>query len=112
MIREVYKIDENGFIVDNYLAEFYKDEVLFKVIGFTDDEIDISELITIPMPSPLLYFKPKWNTSEWLEGETDEEKAERESAQALESLKHSPSEIADAELEIKVVTMLMEMGVI
>lgn len=93
-----YEIDTEGYIVNNYL------------IG---GDVQIPEdCITEQLPQPLHFYKPKWNGEEWIEGETDEEKAERESQQLLESLKPSPSEIADAELEIKMLTMLKELGVV
>jgi len=58
------------------------------------------------------FYKPKWTGAEWVEGETEEEKAEREEKQLIESLKPSPQEIANAELEIKILTTLTELGVI
>ena len=104
MLQEVYEIDSNGFIIDNYVGEFNEGAL---VTDFGDKVMVLERL-----PQPLLFYKPSWDGAKWVEGETAEEKAERESAQALESLKPSPEELADAELEIKVITMLTEMGVI
>lgn len=68
--------------------------------------------ITVQLPQPMPFYKPKWTGAEWVEGETEEEKAEREEKQLIESLKPSPQEIANAELEIKILTTLTELGVI
>ncbi|MGE7672991.1 hypothetical protein ACQKMV_05305 [Lysinibacillus sp. NPDC094403] len=92
----VFKIDENGYIIDSDLADPQ---------NLKEDEI------ADPIPLDIIH-KPKWNGTKWINGETEEEKTERESQQLLESLKPTPSEIADAELEIKMITMLREMGVI
>lgn len=110
MKKEVYKIDENGFLIETYLGIFEEN----KLIGFLDDSgefnVNIESLVTVGYPNNLI--KEKWNGIEWIEGETEEEKAEREAKQLLESLKPSPEEIADAELEIKIATMLTELEVI
>lgn len=94
----VYEIDDKGFIINNY---------------YDNGDVEIPDgCITVQLPQPLLFHKPKWDGFEWVEGETEEEKIEREANQLLESLRPSPSEIADAELEIKMITMLTELGVI
>ncbi|MGE8004391.1 hypothetical protein [Lysinibacillus sp. NPDC093216] len=93
-----YEIDSEGYIINNYVID--------------GDIIVPDGCITEQLPQPLLFYRPKWSGKEWVEGETEEEKAERESQQLLESLKPSPPEIVDAELEIKMITMLREMEVI
>ncbi|WP_281216207.1 hypothetical protein [Lysinibacillus capsici] len=94
----VYEIDDKGFIINNY---------------YDNGDVEIPDgCITVQLPQPMPFHKPKWNGTEWVEGETEEEKGEREANQLLESLRPSPSEIADAELEIKMLTMLTELGVI
>lgn len=93
-----YEIDTQGFIVKSYL------------VG--GDVVVPSTTITVQLPQPLPFVKPKWNGKEWVEGETEEEKAEREEKQLIESLKPSPQEIANAELEIKILTMLAELEVV
>lgn len=100
--KHVYEVDLVGFLKEIYVANV--DEY-----GAIIDE-DKQGFITVDIPSGL--FKHRWNGAEWVEGETAEERAERESQQLLESLKPSPEEIADAELEIKIVTMLTELEVI
>ncbi|MFA1738426.1 hypothetical protein [Lysinibacillus fusiformis] len=92
-----YAIDSKGFIVESYLI---------------DGDVTVPlTAITKQLPQPLPFVKPNWNGEEWVEGETEEEKTERESKQLLESLKPSPKEIADAELEIKILITLKELGV-
>jgi len=100
--KQVYQLDTNGVLKEIYVAEI--DEH-----GNIMDE-DKQGFVTVDIPSGL--FKPKWNSTQWIEGETVEEKAEREAQQLLESLKPTPSEIADAELEIKILSTLTELGVI
>lgn len=93
-----YEIDDKGLIINNY---------------YDNGDIEIpAGCITVQLPQPMPFHKPKWSGSEWVEGETEEEKIEREANQLLESLRPSPAEIADAELEIKMLTMLTELGVI
>lgn len=93
-----YKINDNGYIIDNYLIS---------------GEIDIpKDCILVQLPQPLLFHKTKWNGKEWIEGESEEEKEARESQSLLDSLKPSLTEIENAELEIKLITLLTELGVI
>lgn len=96
-LKFVYVIDAHGFIITS---------------RFVDTAVRDFESNEIPQTILPPVHKPKWNGSEWVEGESEEEKAERESQQLLESLKPSPVELADAELEIKLLTMLTELGVV
>lgn len=94
----VYEIDDKGFIINNY---------------YDNGDVEIPDgCITVQLPQPMPFHKPKWNGTEWVEGETEEEKAEREEKQLIESLKPSPQEIANAEIEIKILTMLAELEVV
>lgn len=54
-----YKVDNEGFIVDNY------------VIG--GDVPVPDECITVQLPQPLPFHRSKWNGAEWIEGATQEE---------------------------------------
>ncbi|KPN95272.1 hypothetical protein [Lysinibacillus sp. ZYM-1] len=106
-MRTLYKIDENGFML-------YGEEIFL-----LEDELTPDDGIYVGKPLPtnelghqLPFQKIKWDGTQWIEGETEEEKNEREAQQLLESLKPSPNEIANAELEIKIVTMLTELEVI
>lgn len=94
-IKQGWLIDGNGFIVDSVI----------------DENNDIN-VVTVPFPTNPILIKPKWVGSEWIEGETQEEKEEREALERLNALQPSPEEVADSELEIKVLTLLMEMEVI
>lgn len=102
MLKQVYEIDINGHIVEIYVADF--DEH-----GNPVEELAKDIIVEDP---PHGLYRAKWNGTKWVEGETQEEKDERESQLLLESLKPTPSEIADAELEIKILTTLTELGVI
>lgn len=94
----VYEIDNKGFIINNY---------------YDNGDVEIPDgCITVQLPQPMTFYKPKWTGFEWVEGETEEEKVDREAKELLESLKPSPQEIANAELEIKMLTVLTELGVI
>jgi len=97
--RIAYIIDDNGFVIDSY------------VVSSAEEYVDGNVIVVRP-PIDVLFYKRKWDGSKWVEGETAEERAEREAQQLLESLKPSPEEIANAELEIKMLTMLTELGVI
>ncbi|WP_025116245.1 hypothetical protein [Lysinibacillus fusiformis] len=100
--KHVYELDKNMYFKEIYLADIDEHGNIMdeEKQGFNTGDI----------PSGL--FKPKWNGVQWVEGESEKEKSEREAQQLLESLKPSPSEIADAELEIKIATMPTELEVI
>lgn len=102
MKKQVYEIDEQGFLLEIHTANVDEN-------GNILDE-DKQGFIGIDIPVGL--WKKRWTGTEWIEGETVEERSEREEQQLLESLKPSLDEIANAELEIKMLTMLTELGVI
>lgn len=54
-----YKIDAEGYIIDNY------------VVG--GDVTVPDECITVQLPQPLLFYRPKWSGVKWIEGATQEE---------------------------------------
>lgn len=56
-MKQVYKIDDNGF---------YVEPVLISV----DEELT-EDLVEIPFPNSL--YRPKWTGTEWIEGATQEE---------------------------------------
>ncbi|MFJ7731171.1 hypothetical protein ACIQXF_04680 [Lysinibacillus sp. NPDC097231] len=97
--RIAYIVDDNGFVIDSY------------VVSSVDEYVDGNVIVVRP-PIDVSFYKRKWDGSKWVEGETAEERAERESKLLIESLKPTPSEISDAELEIKILTTLTELGVI
>jgi len=96
-LKFVYVIDAHGFIITS------------RVVDTTVRDFENNEIPHTMLPP---VHKHKWNGSEWVEGESEEEKVERESQQLLESLKPSPVELADAELEIKMLTILTDLGVV
>ena len=61
-----YAIDDNGFIIDTVL------------VGGNFDYI-YSDVITVPYNSE--YHRNRWDGTQWIEGETEGERAERESQQ-------------------------------
>lgn len=68
MNREIYQLDENGFISEIHLGSFDEDGKLIDPI-FNDEVI----LCLTTLPQPLLYHKPKWDGEKWTEGATQEE---------------------------------------
>ena len=64
MKKQIYEIDSNGFITENYVGEFDEVGNLINPIG---------NFITTDLPQPLLFYKPKWNGTQWVEGATQEE---------------------------------------
>lgn len=102
MKKIVYQLTPDGFILERHVADINTDGVIID-----DDKINF---ITIDPPNTI--YKPRYVGTQWVEGETEAEKSVRESNQLIESLKPSPTEISDAELEIKLITTLTELGVI
>lgn len=111
MQKEVYEIDENGIKKEVYLANLDNFGNIIDLVGFEITEVK-GEIIKIDLPQPLPFIKPKWNGSEWVEGELEEEKELREYNQYIESLKPSQQEIQKAQLEIEVLNIINELGVI
>lgn len=103
LIKVVYEIDNQGFIIERRVGEFVE-EVLVT-------DFDGRNIITSDLPYPLEFFKPKWNGVEWVEGEPEEEKANRDAQQALMVLQPTAEELANAEFEIKVIKLLSELEV-
>lgn len=102
MKKQVYDIYENGYIKEIYVSEVDENGTILD-----EDKI---HFISVTLPHGLL--KPKWNGTQWIEGESEEERLERESLILIESLKPTQQEIQDAELEIKVITLLTDLEVI
>lgn len=102
MKKQVYEIDGNGLLKEIYVAEVDENG---KILD--EDKVDF---ISIDPPHGL--FKPKWNGTEWIEGESDQEKAEREALERLNDLQPSPEELDEAKTEIKILTLLSELEMI
>lgn len=107
MYKEYYKLDDNGYILDNYLGELDEDG---KIIGEFND-LGINYCFEC-LPQPLPYYRPKWNGSQWVEGETQEEKELREFNELQYKLKPTEEELEEAKLEIKTIEILKSVGVI
>lgn len=104
MLKIVHEVDEKGYVIEKYVGEF-KDGKL--ISNFEDKKI-----VTVDFPQPSPFFRPRWNSVEWVEGETEEERNERESLLSFELLKPTQQELDDAQLEIKVLTLLSELEMI
>lgn len=117
MEKEIYQVDGDGFIEEVFLGEF-DDEGNLKGIflgKFYKDVILIdadAEYVTIDLPQPLPFYRPRFNGAQWVEGISVEEITKLKQQQLLENLKPSVEEIMDADLEVKILTMLIEMEVI
>lgn len=98
MRKQVYEVDDLGYIKEIYVAEIIDDEIV--------DE-DKKHLIFIDPPQGL--FRAKWDGQEWIEGKSQ---AEFEEEEFLNSLTPSAEEIANAEYEIKTLNILMEVELI
>lgn len=101
MNKQVYEIDGKGFIKEIYVAEFDNGHIL---------DADKQNYISIDPPHG--YYKAKWIGTEWVEGETAEEKAEREMIDKIQDLQPSQTELEDAKMEIKVLTLLLVLELI
>jgi len=103
MNKQIYEVDSDGFISEIYLGEFDEVDNLINPVG---------EYVTMDLPQPLYFYKPKWNGSEWIEGESKEERDEREGQQLLESLSPSQEELAKAAHRLDTIELLLEMGLV
>lgn len=65
MLKVVYEINEQGFIIEHYVGEFKEGNLI-------TDFGDKTMVLTV-LPKPLIYIKPRWNGTKWIEGATQEE---------------------------------------
>ena len=93
MIIQAYEIDSYGYIKEIYVIDSEKE----------------TELITINPPDGL--YKAKWNGYEWIEGLNQAELEEIEYQQYLDSLKPSSEAIKNAQLELVILNLLIDMEV-
>lgn len=99
MKKQVYEIDEKGYLKEIYVSEFDENNEIL-------DE-DKQHMISATMPHGL--SKPKWTGTEWNEGKTQ---AEFDEEEYVQSLIPSASEVADAEFEIRTLDTLMKVGLL
>lgn len=100
MKKQVYEVDEEGYLLEVYVANVIDNKII-------DD--DKKDFILLEMPNGL--FNPRWSGKQWVEGESEEEKAEREAQLALIEMQPTAEELANAEFEIKVIKLLSELEV-
>lgn len=65
MLKVVYEINEQGFIIEHYVGEFKEDKL---ITDFGDKTMVLTDL-----PKPLICIKPRWNGTKWIEGATQAE---------------------------------------
>ena len=102
MQKHIYQVNSDGFIEEVFLGEFDDEGQLIDPVG---------EYVTTDLPQPLPFYRPKWNGTKWIEGATKEELEKHKEQQLLENLQPSVEEILNADLEIRIITMLLEMEV-
>lgn len=95
MDKQVYEIDTNGYLKKIKLADF--DER-----GNCTEEL-ADNIITIDPPQGL--YRAKWTGTEWIEDKTMEE---FEAEELLNNLTPTAEQIKNAELVIKILTLLEE----
>lgn len=81
MNKEVYEIDDDGFIIENYLISIVEDGNL--------SDLPEGNIVPIDLPQPNFY-KPQWDGEKWMEGATQEE--------IDEIIKPVPRHLSDTEI--------------
>lgn len=104
MLKQVYKIDSKGYLVDIYVAEIDDN-------GFIVDE-DKKGFLTTDLPQGYDFIRPRWYRGKWVEGATQDELDERDAERLMQALVPTPEQVADSELEIKILSLLIDMEVI
>lgn len=116
MLKVVYEIDDHGFVIESYVAEFDEEgnmsEVKVPVLDdegnpVKDDEGNVIERVVenlIPITMPHGLYRAKWTGEQWVEGATQEE--------IDEMTKHEPSPPTEneqrlADLELIITELLM-----
>lgn len=92
---QVIKIDEQGFVIG--IEHINQDE-----------QVDFNYVSVSPPQTPS-FFKAKWDGKKWVEGKPQEE---IDFEQLLKSLQPTQQNLDAADLEIKILTLLLEMEVI
>jgi len=95
MLKQIYEIDTNGYIKKIYAVEF--DGQRNPVAPLADN------IVTVDPPNGL--YRAKWTGTEWVE---DKSKEEFEAEELLNDLIPTTEQIKNAEIEIKILTLLQE----
>ena len=104
MKKHAYEIDYNGYYVDLHLVE-----VDDKGVAVNPDE---RNYILVDPPQPNNFLRMKWDGRMWVEGATQQELSDREFRISLNTLAPTPEQVTESELEIKILTILIDMEVI
>lgn len=94
-----FVIDDDGFVTGATIVD-------------TSNRKPLMNEITEGFPIDKMLHKPKWDGVQWVEGESQAEREERESQVLLESLNPSEKELSKAERELETIELLLEMGLI
>ncbi len=84
MLKQVYKIDTEGFLIEPLIKNFYED-------GNCTEELP-DDIITVDPPNGL--YRPKWTGTEWISSMT-----EAEYIATLPEIPQEPTEIEALRLE-------------
>lgn len=99
MNRVAFLIDTNGFVTDSIVVN-------------SEEEYVEGDTVAVQPPIGISFYKMRWNGTEWVEGETEEEKYEREAIERPNALHPSSEELDEAKTEIKILTLLSELEMI
>nr|WP_312578213.1 hypothetical protein [Sedimentibacter sp.] len=98
MKREVFEIDELGYITNKFLAKFDSEGNLLEELA--------ENIITV---QPQSFYKPQWTGMEWVESLTQEE------IDAINNVPQLPTEIElmrDYVLDVDYRLVMMELGLL
>lgn len=98
-LKLVYEIDSDGFLIESHVTE----------VDETGKVIDENKQHYVTKEIKTGFYKAKWTGIEWVEDKTQ---AEFEEDAFLESLIPNAEEIVNAEFEIKILDILMEVELI
>ncbi|KAA0941626.1 hypothetical protein FQ087_20955 [Sporosarcina sp. ANT_H38] len=111
MRKKVLKVDENGYLL-------FGEDGSIEPVGFNEEDKPIYEIldgyVDTPLPTDekgwqLPFYLPRWTGEEWVEGKSQSEFDEEA---FLDALIPSAEDIANAEFEIKILNILMEVELI
>ncbi|WP_313894299.1 hypothetical protein [Psychrobacillus sp.] len=108
-MKQACEIDARGFMTGEV--------IVIEPVKYDEKESPVYDIprgyIDVPLPfnesGQLPFFRPRWTGTAWVEDKTQ---VEFEEDDFLKSLIPSKEELADADIEIKTILLLMEMEVI